>query len=60
MHIVERLIAANRETPFIFFEKNDNIESVGRQIRMIQMKWGDRSIHVALSVGIYNIVVVQG
>ena len=52
--------AANREKIFIFHDKNDVIELVARQITKIRHSFGDKSMHVALSLGVDATVTVQG
>ena len=57
---VNRLSTANREIPFIFHDKNDIIELVGKQFTKIIHYFGDKSMHVDMSLGVDANIVVRG
>ena len=51
---------ANREKPLIFHDKNDIIELLGRKITKMHHYFDEKSINVALSLGVYAAVIVKG
>ena len=57
---MNHLSAANRERPFIFNNKNDIINLVGKQVAKIRDSFGDKSMHVAMSIGVYENILVRG
>ena len=57
---MNRLGAANREMPFIFHYMNDIIEIVGNQVTKIHHSSGDKSIHVAMYIGVDATIVFRG
>ena len=54
------LSSANREMPFIFHDKNDIIDIVGKKVAKIRNYFGDKSIHVDMSLGFDTTISVRG
>ena len=42
---------AKRERPFIFYDKDDIVELVGKKVDKIRNYFGGNSMHVAISLG---------
>ena len=57
---MDRLGAANREMTFIFHDINDIIELVGNQVTKIDHSFGDKSMHVAMYIGVDATIIVRG
>ena len=59
-HHVIRLSATNRETKLFFHNKNDIIELFGKQVTKTRHYFGDKSIHVAMSLGVDATIIFSG
>ena len=57
---MNRLGAANREMPFIILDINDIIELVSNQVTKIHHSFEDKSIHVAMYLGVDENIIVRG
>ena len=57
---MNRLSASIRESPFIFHDKNDTIELVGKQAGKICHSVGDKLMHVAMSLVVDATIIVRG
>ena len=60
LRYANRLSAANRERPFIFHDKNDIIDLVGKQVTKIHHYFGDKPMNVAMSLGVDANIIVRG
>ena len=54
-----RLSAAKIKRPFIFHDKNDIIELVGKQVAKIRHYFGDKSMHVTMSLVVDATIIVR-
>ena len=51
---------ANRERPFVFHDKNYIIELVEKQVTKIRHYFGDKSINVAMYLGVDTTIIFRG
>ena len=59
LRYVNRLVDANRDKLFIFHDKNEMIESIGSKIINTGHYFGDKTMHVALYLGVDATFIVQ-
>ena len=57
---MNHISSAYRERPFNFHDKDDIIELVGKQVANICHYFGNKSMHVAISLGVDTTIIVRG
>ena len=56
---VNRLSASNRKKPLIFYDKNNIIGLIGKQVANVRHYFGDKSMHVTMSLVVDATIIVR-